>query len=119
MSQPKPFVNHHQNMNLELTHDITMVGACINVANDKNYLTVWKGQPPADFETDLTGLGADYEAILQKDALGRPVRMFCVPGDNTCYPASLAVAREAGYQAIMTIYDQVNHQDTDLFRLGR
>jgi hypothetical protein len=69
MSQPKPFVNHHQNMNLELTHDITMVGACINVANDKNYLTVWKGQPPADFETDLTGLGADYEAILQKDAL--------------------------------------------------
>ena len=56
--------------------------------------------------------------VLEK-ALGRPVRMFCVPGDNTCYPASLAVAREAGYQAIMTIYDQVNHQDTDLFRLGR
>src|ERR1039458_8121486 len=32
MSQPKPFVNHHQNMNLELTHDITMVGALIAVA---------------------------------------------------------------------------------------
>src|ERR1051325_2060987 len=53
------------------------------------------------------------------DALGRPVTMFCVPGDNTSYPASLALAPEAGYHAIMTIYDQVNQQETDLLRLGR
>jgi hypothetical protein len=56
-------------MNLEMTQDITMVGACINVANDKNYVSVWQGQPPADFETDLANLGAGYEAALQKDAL--------------------------------------------------
>jgi hypothetical protein len=56
-------------MNLELTRDITMVGTCITVANDKNHITVWKGQPPADFETDILAAGVDYEAILQKDAL--------------------------------------------------
>jgi len=56
-------------MNLELTNQIKMVGACITVANDKNYQPVWKGQPPLDFETDLTALGTDYEAVLQKDAL--------------------------------------------------
>ena len=56
-------------MNLELTNQIKMVGACITVANDKNYQPVWKGQPPLDFDTDLTQLGVDYEAVLQEDAL--------------------------------------------------
>ena len=46
-----------------------MAGACLTVANDKNHRLVWKNQPPADFETDLTKLGTDYEAVLQKDAL--------------------------------------------------
>ena len=46
-----------------------MVGACLTVANDKNNQPVWQGQPPADFETDLTALGTGYEAVLQKDAL--------------------------------------------------
>jgi hypothetical protein len=55
-------------MNLELTGQIKMVGACITVANDKNNLPVWKGQPPLDFETDITALGVNYEAVLQKDA---------------------------------------------------
>jgi hypothetical protein len=56
-------------MNLELTGQIKMVGACITVANDNNNLPVWKGQPPLDFETDITQLGVDYEAAMQKDAL--------------------------------------------------
>jgi len=56
-------------MNIELTRDIKMVGACIGVANDKNYLNVWQNQPPLDFGTDLTKLGVDYEAVLLKDAL--------------------------------------------------
>jgi len=71
----------------------------------------------------ITDQNARYEVVESRQvlekALGRPVTMFCVPGDNTCYPASLAVGREAGYVAIMTIYDQVNLVDTDLFRLGR
>ena len=56
-------------MNIELTNQIKMVGACLNVANDKNYIGVWKGQPPTDFEADLTALGVDHEAVQQKDAL--------------------------------------------------
>jgi hypothetical protein len=56
-------------MNLELTGQTKMVGACITVANDKNNQPVWKGEPPLDFETDITQLGADYDAVLQKDAL--------------------------------------------------
>lgn len=51
--------------------------------------------------------------------LEMPVPMFCVPGDNTGHPASLAYAPEAGYTAIMTIYDRVNTRETDLYHLGR
>jgi peptidoglycan/xylan/chitin deacetylase (PgdA/CDA1 family) len=43
-----------------------------------------------------------------EDALGRPVTLFCVPGDNNSYPAARAVAAEAGYTAIMTLTDLVN-----------
>ena len=52
-------------------------------------------------------------------ALGMTVTMFCVPGDNSAYPASLAVARRAGYSAILTIYDDINTAETDLLRLCR
>jgi len=71
----------------------------------------------------ITDENAQYEVVesraVLEATLSRPVTMFCVPGDNTCYPGSLKVARQGGYVAIMTIYDQVNTQDTDLFRLGR
>jgi len=60
----------------------------------------------------------DSRKVLE-EALQIPVRMFCVPGDNNGYPASRAVAEEAGYDSILTIYDQVNRPDTDLYRLGR
>ncbi len=71
----------------------------------------------------ITDQNAQFEVVesrkVLENSLGRPVTMFCVPGDNTCYPPALAVAREAGYNSIMTIYDQVNVFDTDLYRLGR
>jgi hypothetical protein len=56
-------------MNLELTKDITMVAACIKLANDPNYISVWQGQPPEDFATDLGEVSAAYEAVLKKEAL--------------------------------------------------
>lgn len=66
---------------------------------------------------------AAFEVIESKgileDATGMPVTIFCVPGSNESYPASLKVARAAGYLAIMTIYDQINILETDLMRLGR
>ncbi|MDH7569502.1 MAG: polysaccharide deacetylase family protein [Armatimonadota bacterium] len=54
-----------------------------------------------------------------EDVLEMPVRIFCVPGNNDSYPAARAVAAEAGYAAIFTLYDQVNRPSDDLFRLGR
>jgi peptidoglycan/xylan/chitin deacetylase (PgdA/CDA1 family) len=71
----------------------------------------------------ITPENARYEVVesrqVLEDALEMPVTMFCVPGSNDSYPASLAVAREAGYTSIMTIYDDVNTIETDLFRLNR
>jgi len=51
--------------------------------------------------------------------LGMPIRMFCVPGNNEGYPPALKVAAEAGYNSIMTIYDDINRPDVDLMRLAR
>ena len=66
---------------------------------------------------------AEYEVVESRavieDALGIPVRMFCVPGSNESYPAARAVATQAGYTSILTIYDDVNTAETDLLRLCR
>lgn len=69
----------------------------------------------------ITGENAHYEVVesraVLEEALGIPVTMFCVPGSNDSYPASLAVAGD--YRAIMTIYDDINTEQTDLMRLCR
>lgn len=71
----------------------------------------------------ITPENARYEVIDSRkaleDALDMPVTMFCVPGSNDSYPASLAVSKEAGYASIMTIYDDINIIETDLFCLSR
>jgi hypothetical protein len=56
-------------MNIRLTNQINMVGACINVANSKDYVGVWTGNPPADFTTDFTQLQTDFAAVTAKAAL--------------------------------------------------
>jgi len=56
---------------------------------------------------------------VMEDVLGMPVTMFCVPGNNESYPPVLAVAEQAGYTSILTIYDDVNTAETDLLRLCR
>lgn len=71
----------------------------------------------------LTDENAEYEIVQSRTtlehALDLPVRMFCVPGDNNCYPPALKVAARAGYTSILTIYDRINTPETDLFRLNR
>lgn len=66
---------------------------------------------------------AEYEVVASRKvlekALGIPVTTFCVPNNNDCYPASLAVAARAGYTSIMTIYDRINTMDGDPMALGR
>lgn len=57
--------------------------------------------------------------VLLEGTLGMPVTLFCVPNDNESYPGARTVAAQAGYQAIMTIFDEVNPPTVDLFRLCR
>jgi hypothetical protein len=60
----------------------------------------------------ITAANAVYEVVeargVLERALERQVPLFCVPNNNQSYPASLAVAAEAGYSALMTITDMVN-----------
>jgi hypothetical protein len=71
----------------------------------------------------ITPENAQHEVVEARTALEGaielPVRTFCVPGNNEGYPPARAVAEEAGYQAILTIFDDVNTEDTDLLRLCR
>jgi peptidoglycan/xylan/chitin deacetylase (PgdA/CDA1 family) len=71
----------------------------------------------------ITPETAEYEVVKARqtleDALGMPVGMFCVPGNNDSYPAARDVAERAGYRAVMTIYDDINTTSTDLMRLCR
>lgn len=71
----------------------------------------------------ITRDNARYEVLEARvkleQALQRPITTFCVPGSNESYPPALVLAPEAGYNAIMTIYDEINVFDTDLLRLGR
>lgn len=71
----------------------------------------------------ITPANAHWEVVqsrrLLEETLEMPVIIFCVPGNNNNYPAARAVAREAGYQAILTIYDDINTPQTDLLRLCR
>ena len=66
---------------------------------------------------------AEARTVLEA-AIDMPVTMFCVPGNNLSYPAALKVAREAGYDSIMTITDRVNtfrdgEEREQLLALGR
>ena len=55
-------------MNLRLSNQLNMVGACLNVANTTENKAVWTGNPPADFTTDIASLQTDYAAVTQKAA---------------------------------------------------
>ena len=56
-------------MNIRLTNQINMVGACINVANNKESKPVWTGNEPADFSVDIATLQTGYTTVTAKAAL--------------------------------------------------
>ncbi len=66
---------------------------------------------------------ADYEVVdsrkLLEETLNMPIRVYCCPGTMHSYPAARAVAERAGYRAILTICDDVNTAETDLYHLHR
>ncbi|MCA9448195.1 MAG: polysaccharide deacetylase family protein [Candidatus Omnitrophica bacterium] len=65
-------------------------------------------------QVEVVEAKAKMEEILEM-----PITIFTVPGSNHGHAPSLLVAEDAGYNAIMTIYDRVNTIDTDLMWLGR
>ncbi len=48
-----------------------------------------------------------------------PVRMFCLPENNSHHEFVKGRAQQSGYDAVMTAYDRVNRQNSDLLSLGR
>lgn len=71
----------------------------------------------------ITKENAYYEVAMSRklleEKLELPITIFCVPGSNDSYPPAYEVAKVSGYKAIMTIYDNINTIETDLFRLNR
>jgi len=56
-------------MNIRLTNQINMVGACLTTANTTENQAVWTGNPPLDFTTDIAKVQTGYTAVIQKAAL--------------------------------------------------
>ena len=56
-------------MNIRLTNQINMVGACLATANTTENKAVWNGNPPLDFTTDIATLQSGYTAVIQKASL--------------------------------------------------
>jgi len=69
-------------------------------------------------EKNVTAELYESRTVLES-ALDVPVRLFCLPNNNEHYPICRAHAAEAGYRAILTIYDDINRRHGDLMRLAR
>ena len=55
-------------MNIRLSNQTNMVGACLNVANSTDHKSTWSGKEPAAFGTDLAQLQTNYAAVTPKAA---------------------------------------------------
>jgi hypothetical protein len=55
-------------MNLRIQNQLNMAGTCITVAQSSDHKSVWLGNDPADFGTDMTKFQTDYGAITTKAA---------------------------------------------------
>ncbi len=71
----------------------------------------------------VTDENAQQEVVEAKkvleNAIDLPITIFTVPGTNDGHPPAMKVAAQAGYKAILTIYDRVNVPGCDLMGLGR
>lgn len=55
-------------MNLKVSNQLNMVGACLTIAQTAEYKAVWNGKPPLDFTADIAALQSSYDAALAKGA---------------------------------------------------
>lgn len=56
-------------MNIRLSNQLNMVGTCLRVAQSREHSSVWLGQEPRDFSTDLSTVEIGYKVALGKAAL--------------------------------------------------
>lgn len=56
-------------MNIRLSNQLNMVGACLAIAQQPENKAVWDGKAPLDFTADLAALPSAYDAALAKAAL--------------------------------------------------
>ncbi|MGD9496402.1 MAG: polysaccharide deacetylase family protein [Armatimonadota bacterium] len=56
---------------------------------------------------------------LLEATLGTPISIFCLPGSNQHFPVVREHAAEAGYQGVLTIYDDINRLPLEAMRLCR
>ena len=65
----------------------------------------------------------DQEIRIAKDvleeAIGAPVVVYCSPGDNHNMPPAIETARSCGYLCALSITDDINRPDADLWWLNR
>jgi hypothetical protein len=97
-------------MNIRLTNQINMVGACLNVANLPEYKAVWNGQPPLDFTTDLATVQTGYTAIIAKAALANGAS----GGAGDAKAQAEAALEDAAYvlaRALVTHFKKTNNLD--------
>jgi hypothetical protein len=101
-------------MKLRISNQLTMVGACINVAQSPDYKPVWNGKDPADFGTDMTKLQTDYGAVTAKAALAEAA----TGGGGDAKSAAETVLENAAYVLARAL---ANHfkKSGDLDQLGK
>lgn len=101
-------------MNLRLTKQIQMIGACINVANSQDYQAVWTGNEPAAFATDLATLQAGHAAVTAKAALAESA----TGGAGDAKAQAEAALEEAAFLVARALANHLK-KTNNLDRLGK
>jgi peptidoglycan/xylan/chitin deacetylase (PgdA/CDA1 family) len=57
--------------------------------------------------------------LLLEKTLEMPIKIFCLPGDNSHHEIVKTHAEDAGYDAVLTIFDRINLLKSDLLAIGR
>jgi len=101
-------------MNLRISNQLNMVGACINIANSADYKPVWNGKEPADFGTDIANLQTNYAAVTAKAAQADSA----TGGGGDAKAAAETALEDAAYVLARAL---ANHfkKTGDLERLGK
>jgi hypothetical protein len=97
-------------MNIRLTNQINMVGACINVANTPENKAVWNGNAPVDFTTDIATLAGGYTSVTAKAALAAGAS----GGAGDAKAQAEAALEDAAYiltRALVTHFKKTNNLD--------